>query len=135
MCRMPAYKKLYQRTVVRETENLCRTFKEQTMYQVEEFENQAKKQGFILKSVNLVKIDGVHYVKIASTEVDKENLKIIWDEDGKAYCNQIRYNDSDKVALVIYFDEKKGQWVGVKSEDICTRNETFDLHFKRVIEK
>jgi len=36
---------------------------------------------------------------------------------------------------VIYFDEKKGQWVGVKSEDICTRNETFDLHFKRAIEK
>lgn len=105
------------------------------MYQVEVFENQAKKQGFILKSVNLVKIDGVHYVKIASTEVDKENLKIIWDEDGKAYCKQIRYNDSDKVALVIYFDEKKGQWVGVKSEDICTRNETFDLHFKRAIEK
>lgn len=77
MCRMPAYKKLYQWTVVRETENLCRTVKEQTMYQVEVFVNQAKKQGFILKSVNLVKINGVHYVKIASTEVDKENLKII----------------------------------------------------------
>lgn len=103
------------------------------MYTVEVFENQAKKQGFKLTKANLQKIDGIHYVKTASTEIDKENLRIIWDEDGKAYCQQIRFSGENN--CIIFFNEETKSNDMVRSKDLCYRNERFDLHFKREVVK
>ena len=107
------------------------------MYTVEEFENQAKKQGFKLKKVNLLwylpKKDGNNYVLNASTEIDKKNLRIIWDEEGKAYCQQIRFSGENN--CIIFYNVDTDNKDMVMSEDLCYRNERFDLHFKREIVK
>lgn len=96
-------------------------------YKIEQFENQVKKQGFKLTEVKMAKDrDGIHKVIYGKSTIEKANMEILWDNEGRAFVKKI--NRGEEPRLKYGTDESGGQFV-VEIQNRYLRRSMFDLNF------
>lgn len=95
------------------------------MYRIDVFETQVRKKGFMLTQAQLKKgEDGQHYVRFGISTIEKADLEILWNEEGKAYSRHL--SKKKPYTHIGYFNNHE---FAVTIENTYKREKSFDIDF------
>lgn len=95
------------------------------MYRIDVFETQVRKKGFMLTQAQLKKgEDGQHYVQFGISTIEKADLEILWNKEGKAYSRHL--SEKNPCTNIGYFNNQE---YAVTIQDTYKREKSFDIDF------